>query len=921
MKKVFLGECFGGSILGEVFGEENMNILNKNNNFKFCDYKPLTGLFLTILLLLSAIPFTAAGNVSIYAYWVGVNKLAHTVTQDDLPQIMITGDSLAPATEISAELFKVISGSQTQKVSTLLKIENYFQDSFTKVLTLNTTDLLGDYTVNVVIKSDSSFDSVILNLRVNPKSPTTPENPDDQTEEPQDPPTPINHPPILNPIGDKYVDVGQTIEFTISATDADGDQLEYGAAHLYPGMKLNSGSGKFTWKPSQTGDYPITFTVTDGKTEDSETIVINVNDGEIGKTEPASPPKSHKTLNTQPVMEPIHLLHVNEDDTVSYKVSAADAENDSLTYEMASSLLPADSKANSNSKAEEYSYPNFNLKFNPQAGIFRFNPDYDFVKHPQKEKNISFRFRAYDGRLFSEWRVASIIVHDINQVPVFTEIPNQIVYVGNNLSFDLRANDADKEDVLLYKIAKVSPTTTSAAEIVGNKFSWTPKYHDLGIHTFTFSVTDGYATVEQEMKISVLLNPETKVPTPSQPPLPPPSHPPVPDEQPNNSPIFGSVHTQFGKEGQLLEFPFKISDKEGDKITLTPYSADAILPDLAPIKGNGVNVGVNVIEKQNGEFIIQLKPLYTFVKHPQKNRVFTLILEASDGKAKTVKEVNIVIYDVNQLPQFEAIGNQAVFVGESVSFTVNASDADAEDNLNYDVKNLPEGAKFNRRGFAWVPTEEQGGKYVVIFTVSDGIDLVSKNVQITVLLKEENNVPPEPPVTPPTNPPPTVPPEIPPVVPPPTTPPLPPITPPPATPPILPPVTPNNGANNDANNENGLDFFIKSAFIEDSDNNSSNEELLAQAFITVRNESSRKAEDVRAIVMIPELGIVQSTQRFAIDKNKNAKIHLALALPLETPAGTYLVKVMAKNDTLHATAYRQLTVSKATASRHLTILE
>ena len=81
-------------------------------------------------------------------------------------------------------------------------------------------------------------------------------------------------------------------------------------------------------------------------------------------------------------------------------------------------------------------------------------------------------------------------------------------------------------------------------------------------------------------------------------------------------------------------------------------------------------------------------------------------------------------------------------------------------------------------------------------------------------------------------------------------------------------------------------------------------------FVTIRNESSIKAKDLRAVVMIPELGVVQSTKTVDLAKQKEKTVSLTLSLPDKTPAGTYLVQVLVKNDTLHTTAYRQLTIKE-----------
>ena len=85
--------------------------------------------------------------------------------------------------------------------------------------------------------------------------------------------------PKLAKIGDKSVKPGTELKFTLSAKDADGDDLTYTVSGNPSGSKL---SGKiFNWTPtsSQVGSYGVTFTVSDGKGgKVSETMKIVVTD-------------------------------------------------------------------------------------------------------------------------------------------------------------------------------------------------------------------------------------------------------------------------------------------------------------------------------------------------------------------------------------------------------------------------------------------------------------------------------------------------------------------------------------------------------------------------------------------------------------------------------------------------------------------
>ncbi|HDK41876.1 MAG TPA: tandem-95 repeat protein, partial [Candidatus Pacearchaeota archaeon] len=90
--------------------------------------------------------------------------------------------------------------------------------------------------------------------------------------------------PILNLIGNKITDENKTLEFTISATDPDGDNSSFNANNLPPGADFidnPDGTATFTWTPdyNQSGDYNVEFKVTDTTDlTDSETITITVRD-------------------------------------------------------------------------------------------------------------------------------------------------------------------------------------------------------------------------------------------------------------------------------------------------------------------------------------------------------------------------------------------------------------------------------------------------------------------------------------------------------------------------------------------------------------------------------------------------------------------------------------------------------------------
>jgi hypothetical protein len=88
-----------------------------------------------------------------------------------------------------------------------------------------------------------------------------------------------NRAPMLASIGDKSITEGNTLQFTISATDPDNDPVFYSASNLPSGASFNPATRTFSWTPSesQIGNYAnVHFEVTDGKLTQTEDITITV---------------------------------------------------------------------------------------------------------------------------------------------------------------------------------------------------------------------------------------------------------------------------------------------------------------------------------------------------------------------------------------------------------------------------------------------------------------------------------------------------------------------------------------------------------------------------------------------------------------------------------------------------------------------
>jgi len=93
------------------------------------------------------------------------------------------------------------------------------------------------------------------------------------------------------PFATTTINEGQSLSFTVTASDKNGEQLNLEAIDSPQGASFTQGTtvilpdktstiqGKFTWTPTyeQAGVYQVTFKVSDGQLGDSETVTITVN--------------------------------------------------------------------------------------------------------------------------------------------------------------------------------------------------------------------------------------------------------------------------------------------------------------------------------------------------------------------------------------------------------------------------------------------------------------------------------------------------------------------------------------------------------------------------------------------------------------------------------------------------------------------
>jgi hypothetical protein len=281
-----------------------------------------------------------------------------------------------------------------------------------------------------------------------------------------------NHPPTIAPITPVTVTEGSTVNFTVTATDQDGDLLNYAAENLPSGATFSTSSQVFSWTPraGQAGSYSTRFTVSDG-------LLTNSTNASIKVTAAANP------VNHPPVIADIAPVTVTANTPVRFTVTASDPDSDPLTYEM--TMTPP------------------GAVFNPSSRVFTWTP--------QQTGNFAAQFVVSDGKtqVAKSTYITVIAANPTNHPPVITDIPPVTVVAGTPVRFTVTASDANG-DLLTYTMTMAPPG--AAFNPTSRVFTWTPQ--QAGSFTVQFLVSDGKTQVAKSTYITV---------TPAN----PTNHPPV----------------------------------------------------------------------------------------------------------------------------------------------------------------------------------------------------------------------------------------------------------------------------------------------------------------------------------------------------------------------------------------------------------
>ena len=538
----------------------------------------------------------------------------------------------------------------------------------------------------------------------------------------------VDRKPVLSAVKPITVDENKAVSFTLKGNDPDKedqDKLSYTAENLPQGATFDPATATFNWTPTydQSGEYnDLRFVFRAGALADTIPVSITVNH-----------------VNRPPVMQPVAMQSVNENDTLSFTltVSDPDVEDDGKLVVTAANLPEG-------------------AAFDGETLTFTWQPNFE-----QSGVYDKISFTVTDPAGLKNTQPVSITVNHVNRSPKLEPLAGITVDENSPVQLTLLGSDPDIEDKsnLSYSVDNLP----QGAVLEGNVFKWTPGYDQSGSYPLTFTASDGKISVSQSMIITV--------------------------NHVNRPPVLEKIAAQTVDENVKLEFTVKGSDPDTEDAGKTTLSAANLPPGAVfdaqtglfswtptfdqsgeytvtftisdpqqatasqdvPVTVNHVNrtpefpaqaaqttdenstltftllPATDPDKEDAGKLVYSaagLPPGATFDAATQtfnwtpsydQSGEYTVTFSVSDGAFTVEQPVAIKVNNVNLPPELGRFDNPRIDENQSWSMTLDVKDPDKEDSgkLRVTVTNLPRGATFDEasRTISWTPGFDQAGDY------------------------------------------------------------------------------------------------------------------------------------------------------------------------------------------------------------------
>ncbi|PSV27415.1 tandem-95 repeat protein [Photobacterium sp. GB-56] len=515
---------------------------------------------------------------------------------------------------------------------------------------------------------------------------------------------PINDAPVIvddnnNPLGtDIGVETDEEVAVSgkLSATDVDGDSLTFtSSTNPTNGTVTVNTDGTWTYTPNSdfNGDDSFKVEVSDGN-GGTDTITVNVtvkpiNDAPVLVDDNNDPLGSDITVTT------------DEEVAVSGKLSATDADGDSLTFTQSS---------------------------NPTNGQVTVNTDGSWTYTPNSDFNGSDKFDVIvsDGKGGTDTITVNIKVNPINDAPVLVDDNNDPLGSDITVTTDeevavsgqLSATDVDGDNLTFTQSS--NPTNGQVTVNTDGTWTYTPNNDFNGDDSFNVEVSDGKGGTDT-ITVNVKVNPINDAPV-------------LVDD--NNDPL-GSDITVTTDEEVAVSGQLSATDVDGDNLTFTQSS-----------------------NPTNGQVTVNTDGTWTYTPKTNFHGDDSFKVEVSDGNGGTdTITVNVTVKPINDAPVLvddnnDPLGSDITVTTDeevAVSGKLTATDVDG-DSLTFTQSSNPTNGTVtvNTDGtWTYTPNSDFNGDDSFKVEVSDGnggTDTITVNVTVNPVndapvLVDDNNDP------------------------------------------------------------------------------------------------------------------------------------------------------------------------------------
>ena len=315
----------------------------------------------------------------------------------------------------------------------------------------------------------------------------------------------VNAPPTVSCEPLFYAYEGETLRFTVHASDPNDDELLWecyvpsgGAQGSLPnGAAFDPVTREFTWTPthSQSGHFYITFKAHDSLSSASNTTEIVVN---------CAP-------EIQYTNDMAWFYGVNEMGTIQIPFVADDPNYDEVTYEIRDMPPGAYMDWVSSTYRVYYNHQYYNVQVYCPAMIW--------TPYVNQSGTYTVNLTASDGHFVAS-QLATFTVRDTVYAypPEIEPIDDMYAKAGSRLYLDVAVNDPEWPEYFTYDVDwNASTPEIDQAPMYGgydyyNRFIWYPMNEDVGTYDVRIIVTDHWGFTDYEdLRITVTGSPEAHV--------------------------------------------------------------------------------------------------------------------------------------------------------------------------------------------------------------------------------------------------------------------------------------------------------------------------------------------------------------------------------------------------------------------------